>query len=331
MKRKRDSNLNELGREPNRPIAAMVAVTYRCPCNCDHCGSTFYEKREQDELSTDELKDLIRQFKENGATSVIFFGGEPLVRKDLLELIRLVKELGMFPVIDTNAFFIDEKMAIRLKEAGLTLALISMDSSKPEKHDKLRHVPGIWKKVVAAIKFFKKHGVEVRISTYVDREKLNDGDFQAILQMGKEMGVQVRCLAPIQAGRWNEDEDIKLTPAELQKFKNMLVPGESYWEQEVCDAPDKEFVCASGLKDTFYVTAYGHVTPCPAIPLTFGNIREEPFSDILRRMWSHEMFERRRCEDCLMNDHDFRTKYGKKFRTAKTFPVEIAWPLPKRP
>ncbi|RKY29435.1 MAG: hypothetical protein DRP79_00365 [Planctomycetota bacterium] len=306
-----------------KTLIAMIALTYRCQCKCKHCGSAFYEKKKENELSTDKLRDLIGQFAEVGAGSTAFFGGEPLIRDDIFQLISLAKKRGMGTVIDTNAYALDAEMARRLAQAGLDMAMVSIDSSRPEVHDELRGVPGIFDRAVAAIKHLKENGIEARIGTYVDREKLNNGDFQAILNLGRELGAKVRVLAPVLAGKWSKMESLKLTPEEIDRFKKMLVPGESFWEQEECDSCEKNFICDAARKNSLYVTAYGDVCPCAYIPLSFGNVREERLADILKRMWSHDMFKRLSYNDCPMNDPEFNAKYVQRFRNAESFPVKV--------
>ena len=307
--------------QPKKEFTAMIAVTYRCQCRCEHCGSGFYVKDKDTELTTKELNDLMADFAKIGATSTSYFGGEPMLRKDLPEIIHTASSLGMGTVVDTNAVAITEEKAKILAEAGLNVASISLDTTIPEKHDKFRGVPGTWQNAVNAIKLCKANGIEPHISTYVDREKLNNGEFADLLKLGKDLGAKVRVLAPVLAGRWCSEESFKLTPDEIQRMKSMLVPGESFWEQPSCNGADKGFFCAATKKNMLYVTAYGDVCPCAYIPLSFGNIRKEPLEDIVKRMWEHKMFSKPDFNDCPMNNPEFKENFGKKFRNATHFPV----------
>ena len=77
----------------------------------------------------------------------------------------------------------------------------------------------------------------------------------------------------------------------------------------------------------FYVTAYGDITPCPFVPLTFGNVRKESLGTILKRMFSHPAFQTPKCTDCIMNDPAFRQKYLGGFQTADSYPVKVDYQI----
>jgi len=290
-------------------LVATIAVTYRCQLHCDHCGSGRYEKAKEKELSTDEVKAAIRGLAEVGACSISFFGGEPLLRKDLCELISYARGCGLGTALDTNAVGITPEYAAKLADAGLNMIHISLDSARPEVHDRHRKTPGLFNKAVEAIRYSKETGMDVRIGTYVDREKLNNGDMRELLDLGRELGVVVRILSPVLSGRWLDREEVKLTQEEIKRFKGMLKKGESFWEQENCSGADDPFICSARTKENIYVTAYGDVMPCVYVPMPFGNIRQEPLEKIIRRMWKHEMFDCKCGTDCLMNDKKFREKH----------------------
>ena len=312
--------------DPNNPaitLTGMVAVTYRCQCKCKHCGSAFYTTKKAEELTSQELKELVKQMPAVHTDTVSFFGGEPLLRDDICELIAYGRQQGLATVLDTNGAALDEAIAKRLKEAGLNMAFVSIDSANPEVHNGLRGIPGLFDKAVAAINYCKKYGIHPRIATYVDRERLNNGDFARLIEFSEKLGVELRILLPILAGRWNEAKDVKLTTEEIQKFKAMLKPGKVYWEQEVCSALDHNFVCAALSRKMYYVTAYGDITPCCYVPLSFGNVKKEPLKTILDRMYTHPVYVNPNCNDCIMNDPGFRDRYLEGFKTATIYPLIV--------
>lgn len=312
--------------DPSNPtitLTGMVAITYRCQCKCKHCGSAFYATKKAEEMSSQELKDLMKQMPAVHTDTVSFFGGEPLLRDDICDLIAFGKQQGLGTVVDTNGVALDEPMAKRLKDAGLDMVFISIDSANPDVHNELRGIPGLFDKAVAAINYSKKYGIHTRIATYVDRERLNNGDFARLIDFSNKLGVELRILLPILAGRWNEAKDVQLTPEEILKFKSMLIPGKVYWEQEVCSSHDNNFVCAALSRKMYYVTAYGDLTPCCYVPLSFGNIRQEPLKTILDRMYTHPVYKNPNCNDCIMNDPEFRERYLGGFKTATTYPLIV--------
>ena len=319
----RSNNEPTLSEQRSPDLVAMIAVTYQCQCNCHHCCSSFFECNKDKEFTTEEIKDIIRQCADMKCRTIHFFGGEPLMREDIIELIRYTTELGLDTVMDTNGCALDEEMGDKLAEAGMTIVMVSIDGTIPEVHDTQRRFPGLWHKAIRAVEIMRDRGVETRIGTVVDKEKLANGDFAKMLQLADDMGVKVRVFVPIMAGKWGKAEDVLLSDEEIAKMKSMLVPGKFFWEQESCNGPDKQFICNAATKGGLYVTAYGDVTPCSVIPLSFGNVKDEPLADIVERMFKHPMYQKAGCTDCLMNDKQFREECIYKFKTTDKFPVKI--------
>ena len=290
-------------------LLATIAVTFRCMCKCAHCGSASYRASAKEEMSTEEIKNLIKDLREIGVNSINFFGGEPLIRKDLPELVKYVKSFGMGAAIDTNGYLLDREMASRLAEAGMDMVHVSIDSADPAKHDGMRGVPGIFDRAVAAIKYSKEAGMTTRIGAYVDRERLNNGEFERLIELGRKLGAPLRTLTPVLTGKWQDAENERLNDEEKRKFRALLGPGVAYWEQATCNSPDAEFICACLEKDYLYITVLGDVTPCVYVPLSFGNIHREPLRNIVRRMWASNLFKLKACNQCLTNTDTFRKKY----------------------
>lgn len=72
------------------PATATLGVNKACQCACEHCSAYYFNKSSKPELKTEDLKQVIRETVDLGATQIIFLGGEPLLRGDLTELIRAV-------------------------------------------------------------------------------------------------------------------------------------------------------------------------------------------------------------------------------------------------
>jgi len=96
------------------PVMVSFAVTRECNLKCIHCYSRSVETPHPDELTTVEAKRVIGEIADAGARLIIFDGGEPLMRKDIYELIAHAKEVGLRPLMGTNATLITEEVAERL-------------------------------------------------------------------------------------------------------------------------------------------------------------------------------------------------------------------------
>ncbi len=126
-------------------------VTRRCNLKCVHCYSHSEDKSYGGELSLDEGKALIEDLSQFGSPVILFSGGEPLIRPDILELIQVAVRLGRRAVVSTNGTLITERMAAKLQEIGLSYVGISLDGLE-KVHDAFRGFEGTFQRVMTAIK-----------------------------------------------------------------------------------------------------------------------------------------------------------------------------------
>jgi len=116
-------------------------VTKACNLRCIHCYASADNNPAENELTTEEGFKLLEDLSSFGCPVVLFSGGEPLVRPDILDLIHRAVQLGLRAVLSTNGTLIDENMAKELKKFGLSYVGISLDGIG-EVHDRFR-VPGM--------------------------------------------------------------------------------------------------------------------------------------------------------------------------------------------
>lgn len=146
-------------------------ITKACNLKCEHCyrDAGFAAP---DELNLLEGKKLLRELKDLNFRLIIFSGGEPVLRVELFQWIPFARGLGLISVLGTNGTLIDEKCAVRLKQAGLKRLGISIDSIDEKKHDKFRRLEGAWKQAVRGMENAKKAGLEFQVHTTVTKKIL---------------------------------------------------------------------------------------------------------------------------------------------------------------
>jgi MoaA/NifB/PqqE/SkfB family radical SAM enzyme len=286
----------------------MFGITYNCQLKCPHCCVGNYENEPVRELTTDEIKDILDQSAK--AFVINFFGGEPTMRLDLIELIKYASERSVYVFCDTNGIKITKNYAKQLRESGLELLYVSIDSPVPEKHDKLRGMKGLFNKAVQGIKNALDVRLKCALSTYITKENLANGEFEDVIKLAKNLGANgVRYLLPTATGRWLHNPEVKLTREEERKVRKIV--DFPYACRDFYFQTQSSSQCR-GLSDNvyFYISPYGDVMPCCFMPLTFGNVREESLKAILERMWNHSMFSES-CikKECPMLNEEFRKKY----------------------
>lgn len=106
----------------------------------------------QNDLTTEEVKAGIDKLAQWGVVVLAFSGGEPLVRRDILELAKYSSDQGFYTAIATNGVLLTKERCIALKEAGVNYLQISLDGARPETHDSFRGVNGMFERTVSGIK-----------------------------------------------------------------------------------------------------------------------------------------------------------------------------------
>jgi len=301
--------LTKWATEEKGPISyLMIGITYECQLRCRHCCTGNYLKEKHRELTTEEVKDVIGQ--SHKALVINFFGGEPTLRSDLMELINYASKKALFVFLDTNGLVVTKDYARQLKDNGLELLYVSIDSPVPHKHDEYRGLEGCFEKAVEAVKNALDAGLKCMISTYMTKESLRNGEFEKVIQLGRKIGVTgVRYLLPTPAGRWLRNVDVKLTSKEEKRVRKLVdfpfVCRDFYFQNQ-----SSSQCRGMANKEYAYVSPYGDVQPCCFMPFSFGNVREEPLKTILERMWRHPMFsESCMFKECPMLSEEFRKKY----------------------
>jgi len=170
-----------------RPYVVSWNLTYRCNLACEHCyldaGGTPLVGTEnfadRSELGTDEcfrVIDDIAAFAPECLT--ILTGGEPLLRRDILEIVRRAAERGLWVVVGTNGVSITENLAKRLADAGARGLSLSLDALDPDRHDRFRKVRGAWRNTVEGAEILNRTGLPFIVQTTAGSH--NRGELDAI-------------------------------------------------------------------------------------------------------------------------------------------------------
>ena len=299
------------------PVAMTFAVTYRCQCTCSHCSAGDHIRKDVQELSIDEAKKLIDDSQDLGVTIFAFTGGEPLLRKDIFEIISHVDQRKAMPLLFTNGSLLTDENVERLAKAGLYSLFVSLDSPDPQEHDRLRGMPGLFQKALHGIEKMKSKGVFVGISSYATRTGTAKGQYKKMHRLAAELGVHNLLLFDcVPTGKMLKDTSEMLTREQREEiykysstvFKNGTIPPVSSqaWQNSL-EAYLAGIGCLAG-NIQYYVSAYGDMAPCDFAPLAFGNIREEPLKIIWKKMIRHPAYNHR-AQFCRMQHHRFRQCY----------------------
>jgi 12,18-didecarboxysiroheme deacetylase len=147
--------------------------TKRCNLRCAHCYSSSTSAPGANELTGDEARRMIDDLGRFGCPVLLLSGGEPILRPDLLELVRHARRADLRAVISTNGTLITEELAGRFAEAGLSYVGISLDGLE-RVHDAFRGVRGAFQRALAGIRNCRAAGVKVGLRLTMSRHNVDD-------------------------------------------------------------------------------------------------------------------------------------------------------------
>ena len=196
-------------------------VGQRCNLKCVHCYSQSKDIEYTNELSTKEAKAMIDGLAEYGAPVLLFSGGEPLMREDLMELIAYAKDKGLRAVISTNGTMITEEKGEELKKFGLSYVGISLDGLK-ETNDKFRGIEGAFDDALQGIRNCLKLGIKVGLRFTIN--KRNAQDIPGIFDLIEKEGIPRVCFYHlVYSGRGSRLIEEDLTHEETRKVVDLII------------------------------------------------------------------------------------------------------------
>lgn len=296
----------------SRPYVVSWNLTYRCNLACEHCYLDAGAKKarkvtsdaflDRSELSTEECFGIIDQLKETAPEAVtILTGGEPLLRKDILEIITYGVKQGLWIVVGSNGVLITEVLIDVLKKAGLRGMALSLDALDPKRHDGFRRVEGSWQNTVDGAKLLTTNELPFIVQTTVGKHNLTElneiADFAYT-----ELGAKVWNLYfLVQTGRGAFVSDI--SPEEYTEVMDSLYSIQKRYHQKMIvnakcaphyvttlfkheDEPAALRYFDSGAGGCpagthyFGIRPNGDMTPCPYLPVFGGNLKKQSLKEV---------------------------------------------------
>jgi MoaA/NifB/PqqE/SkfB family radical SAM enzyme len=296
-------------RRTDGPSHAQIGLTNACPQRCTYC---YNKGRAGRVMDTATIKRVIKELKELGVFWLGLTGGEPLLNKDLLEIVESAAEDCAVKLFTTGST-LTPQLASDLKKAGLFSVSVSLDDWREEEHDRARGTPGAFREALRAIEVFKKtDGLHVGVSAVLSREMIVRDEVEKLLSFLSGLEVHEAWLSeakPSVQGFWKSD--LVITEAERRKLVvlqdrynrdgGITVNYLGHFEGR------EHFGCNAGRR-MVYVDSFGEVSPCVFVPMTFGNVMERPVGDIyadMRRLFPSE-------ESCFINrNYPLLQKHGR--------------------
>ena len=277
--------------ETPSPYCLLAELTYRCPLQCPYCSNPLELNRFRNELDTAVWTRVLEEVARLGVVQVHFTGGEPLVRRDLAELVRRARELDLYSHLSTSGIGADQTKLECLRDAGLDALQISLQDSRPAENDWLAGLPSFEKKR-QAIESAKRLEFPVTLNVVLHRQNLDRID--EMIDLACDWSVDKLELAHTQYGGWAFRNRAALLPTkdQVERAAEVVANGRERLNGEleiVHVLPDyfQQFpkACLHGWGRVFLTVAPdGTVLPCQTAReiagLIFPSVKETSLDEI---------------------------------------------------
>lgn len=273
----------------HRPAMVLAwELTRSCPLACCHCRASAQSQADPGELSTAECQRVSTSLAAWGPCLVILTGGEPLLRPDWEVIARAVVAAGHRVVLATCGSLVDDAMAARLVQAGVSACSISLDGPDAERHDAFRQVPGAFAASLEGIAALRRQHLPFQINTTVTR--LNVGLLPDMLRCAVDLGASTwDCFFLVPTGRGIGIADQALDGDQQEaalgaiarladqapiRVKTTCAPRIVRHPEALRHGPGRlGSGCLAG-HGFLFLSHTGHVQPCGFLDVSCGDVRE---------------------------------------------------------
>ena len=293
---------------PAAPMGLLAEMTHRCPLQCPYCSNPLNLDRVASELGTEDWSRVIGEAAALGVLQIHFSGGEPLIRRDMPELVRRAADAGLYSNIITSGVLLDDKMMRSLVDAGVDHIQLSFQDSDAAGNDMIgNYKGGFEKKKLAAVRI-REAGLPLTLNFVVHRQNVERT--ADMIAMAEAMQAERVEIAHVQYYGWGLVNRGTLLPSREQllaatavvEAERVRLAGRMVIDYVV---PDYHAVrpkaCMGGWARRFMnISPSGRALPCHAaetLPgFDFPSVREHSLADI----WNHsEAFARYRGTDWM--------------------------------
>ena len=292
----------------------LIEVTKKCNAACDQCGSRC-DINSEELLTREQILDALRDIKENIGTYTMLniTGGEPLMRRDLFEMMTEATAMGFEWGMVTNGSLITDKVVAKMIASGMKTITISLDGLR-ETHDSLRHLPGSYDKIIAAVKKLRAANFLDHLQITFIANRRNVYEFKELYGILNPLGldsIRVSFIDPI--GRARDNMGLLLTREEMLYFTRLVnefnsKPGNTriiwscpHFLNDLIDR--RRFFCFAGIYGAS-ILVNGDIFVCTNVEhrpeFIQGNILRDSFSEVWKN--GFKMFRERalpeKCRGC---------------------------------
>ncbi|MDD4940719.1 MAG: radical SAM protein [Candidatus Omnitrophica bacterium] len=298
------AGIDELDRtisEKNIPFSATFELTYGCNLKCSMCYQFPFRKGE---LNTQEVKGIIDQLADAGCLYLSLTGGEPLMRRDIWDIVEHARQRTFAVTLQTNATLIGPAEADTMRALDVMDAHISVLGATDSTHDKITGVSGSFRKAMRAAELLIARKIKVFFKTTV--MKGNYSEYKEIWKLAESMGALPYfspMIFPRSDGAGSPLRS-RLSDDQLKELFSFVFSSDAE-KIGLCTSQEPVAICRMGRTECA-INPRGDVYPCVSLPLTVGNLRNESFAEIwrssaeLKKIRAISSADLKQCPECSL-------------------------------
>lgn len=281
MRFKTEDDLTGMAVKRSIPLRAYFDLTYKCDLKCIHCYEDFPHPGK--ELSFKEVISVLEQLVDAGTLYIVFCGGEPLIRKDFIDILSYARKLGFAVTILTNATLIIEEIADKISNLYPSLVQISLYGASEEAYERVTGKPHLFHSAVKGIRLLSERDVWMKVVSQIFNFNTVE-DILAMKRICQKLGVGWEASSNF-VMRMNGNPypfNYRLSESQLEEFSSIIpkLHDDDYSKKKT---RKNALVCEKGCN--IHIAANGQIGICWTL-LSKSSVKEKPLLDI----WKNDPF-----------------------------------------
>ena len=310
-----------------------LILTYRCNLNCKHCLVGDRRYHPITDLNLDLIKKLSSEAESIGVFTIVLNGGEPMVRHDFFDILKILNKHGLSTILLTNGLLLSPQNIKKMQQLGVIAYRVSIEGSNPKTNDLIRG-QDTFKKIVENVKnLVNLSDAEVEIAVTYGKHNINE--IEEIVNLALKLGVDSIKFASLRPEGFGKDltnlvpsiEEQVLVNLKLEKLQELYpeirIEGDGYRISQ------KNIVC--GIANSLTIKPDGSIIPCDVFEVIdsadviLGNINSSSIEEIwnskkaiqLRNLVRRENKES--CKNCIWVDRCFTYCIAECYKVCESF------------
>ena len=291
------------------PLSGSIELTFRCNLRCVHCYCNLpLNDREaiDTELETEEVYHILDQIADAGCLWLLITGGEPLLRKDFLDIYAYIKNKGIIPTLFTNGTLLTPEIADALAEWPPLDVEITLYGVTKEIYERVTGIPGSFARCQKGIDLLLERHIPLGLKTMATT--VNQAEIAGMQAYTDKLGVSFR-FDPLINPRLDGSKDpcrFRISPEDVVKLDLENEKRTKEWQKHFGKSKrlfseDRLFVCGAGVS-MFHIDPYGRMSVCIMSRFQSYDLRqgsfEEGWADFIPQVLALKPEDDYKCSHC---------------------------------